>query len=310
MYFCSKFVIMSSTKAWITAFRLRTLPLAFSCIFAGSFVAAYYNSFQWLILILALLTTLFLQILSNLANDYGDTVNGADHEGRVGPTRMVQSGQITLPQMKMAIAVFSLLSLFSGLGLIYVSFDGFVQLRFVLFFLLGVGAIVAALKYTMGSNPYGYKGFGDLFVLVFFGLTGVGGTYFLHANGWNWMVLLPALSVGFLSTGVLNVNNMRDLESDRQAGKSTLVVKLGLQSAKKYHFTLIILSIALLIVFVVLNDFNWINLLFLLATPLLFIHLKVIKTAQTADDFDPQLKKLALSTLALVLLFGLGLMLG
>ena len=218
---------MSSIKAWITAFRLRTLPLAFSSILMGSFLAAYYDSFQGWIFLLAIITTLFLQILSNLANDYGDTVNGADHEGREGPQRMVQSGIISLNKMKIAVMVFAILSFISGIGLIYISFGSLIHLKFLLFLLIGLAAIVAALRYTMGSNPYGYKGLGDLYVLVFFGLVGVGGTYFLHSNNWDWIIILPALAVGFLSSGVLNVNNMRDIESDKEAGKSTLVVKMG-----------------------------------------------------------------------------------
>ncbi|MBS2098603.1 1,4-dihydroxy-2-naphthoate polyprenyltransferase [Carboxylicivirga linearis] len=301
---------MSSVKAWITAFRLRTLPLAFSSILAGSFVAEFYNCFQWPVLLLALFTTLFLQILSNLANDYGDTVNGADHEGRLGPQRMVQSGMITLSQMRIAIVIFSVLSFLSGIGLIYISFGGFIQLRFLLFLLLGMAAIAAALKYTMGSNPYGYKGLGDFYVLVFFGLTGVGGTYFLHSNNWDWTLLLPAFSIGFLSTGVLNVNNMRDIKSDQVAGKRTLVVKIGLNSAKVYHYSLIILSVVLLVVFSIINKFSLLSYLYLAGVPLLFLHMKAIKNAKVADDFDPQLKKLALSTLVLVLLFGLGIMIG
>nr|WP_321410779.1 1,4-dihydroxy-2-naphthoate polyprenyltransferase [uncultured Carboxylicivirga sp.] len=298
---------MSSTKAWITAFRLRTLPLAFSSILMGSFVAAYHGKFQWSILLLALITTLFLQILSNLANDYGDTVNGADHDGRQGPQRMVQSGAISMTQMKIAIIVFSLLSLISGIGLIYASFGGLIQIRFLLFLLIGLGAIAAALKYTMGSNPYGYKGLGDVFVLLFFGLAGVGGTYFLHANEWDWSVLLPALSIGFLSSGVLNVNNMRDVESDRIAGKRTIVVKMGLKTAKVYHYILISFSLILLLIFVLINDFRWIHLLFMAGMPLLLGHILSIRKALVADEFDPQLKKLAISTLISVLLFGAGL---
>ncbi|MCU4165040.1 1,4-dihydroxy-2-naphthoate polyprenyltransferase [Carboxylicivirga caseinilyticus] len=298
---------MSSTKAWITAFRLRTLPLAFSSILMGSFIAAYYGKFQWSILLLALLTTLFLQILSNLANDYGDSVNGADHDGRQGPQRMVQSGAISLNQMKIAIIIFTLLSLGSGIGLIYASFGGLIQIRFLLFLLIGLGAIAAALKYTMGSNPYGYKGLGDVFVLIFFGLAGVGGTYFLHANDWDWRVLLPALSVGFLSSGVLNVNNMRDIESDRTAGKKTIVVKMGLKAAKVYHYVLISFSFIFLLIFVLINDFRLIHLLFIASMPLFLSHILSIKKAWVADDFDPQLKKLAISTLIFVLFMGAGL---
>lgn len=309
VYFCSKYYFMSPIKAWITAFRLRTLPLAFSSIFMGSFVAYYYGTFEWSVFGLAIATTLFLQILSNLANDYGDTVNGADHEGRLGPQRMVQSGAISLGQMKVAIVTFTLLSFVSGLFLIYVSFGNLLNIKFLIFLILGLAAIGAAMKYTMGKNPYGYKGLGDIYVLVFFGLIGVGGTYFLHAVNWNWLVLLPALSVGFLSAGVLNVNNMRDVISDKEAGKHTLVVKMGLDVAKKYHYSLVIMAIVFILAFVFVNDWVWSNFTFVLAVPLLLKHIVDIKKAKSADEFDPQLKKLALSTLVFVLLFGVGLLL-
>ena len=167
---------MTNIKAWFCAFRLRTLPLALSTIIMGSFLAKYYNVFQWPIFIGAAITTLFLQILSNLANDYGDTVNGADHAGRQGPQRMVQAGAISLTNMRKAIIVLALLSLASGILLIYFAFKDATSINSLLFFLLGIGAIAAAMKYTMGKNPYGYKGQGDIFVLLFFGLIGVGGS--------------------------------------------------------------------------------------------------------------------------------------
>lgn len=300
---------MSPIKAWITAFRLRTLPLSFSSILMGSFVAAYHHAFQWMVLILALTTTLFLQVLSNLANDYGDTINGADHEGRQGPQRMVQSGAIPLSKMKLAIVLFAFLSFISGLALLYVSFDGWMQMRFLLFILMGIAAIVAALRYTMGANPYGYKGLGDVYVLIFFGLVGVAGTYFLHANSWEWIVFLPAVSVGLLSAGVLNVNNMRDVDSDLKAGKKTMVVKLGLKAAKVYHYLLLGFAMMCLLCFVFINGGQLFGFLFLLVVPLLGIHIRAIVTANEATDFDPQLKKLSLLTLATVMLFGVGLIL-
>ncbi len=300
---------MSSFKVWISAFRLRTLPLAFSSILMGSFIAAYHHSFQWIVLCMALMTTLFLQILSNLANDYGDTINGADHEGRQGPRRTVQSGVISLKQMKNAIILFALLSFISGIILLHVSFGNFAQIRFLLFILLGIVAIGAAMRYTMGNNPYGYKGLGDIYVFAFFGLVGVGGTYFLHTGLWNWSILLPAIAIGTLSTGVLNVNNMRDIESDKEAGKQTLVVRIGLKRAKTYHFVLIGLAITSLFCFVIITPFSWHRFTFMLALPILFIHIKAIKMADMATGFDRQLKKLALSTLITVILFGIGLIL-
>ncbi len=300
---------MTKVNAWISAFRLRTLPLALSTIIMGAFLAQFFGMFKWPVFLLAALTTLFLQVLSNLANDYGDTVNGADHQGRLGPQRMVQSGAITKQNMRRAILFFSIFSLMSGLSLIYFAFRDATSYQSLLFFVIGIAAIVAAMKYTMGKNPYGYRGQGDLFVLLFFGLVGVGGSFYLHGQQLEWTVVLPALAVGFLSTGVLNLNNMRDVESDREAGKNTIVVKNGISRAKKYHYTLIIGALVLSLFFIALNSPSYLMFLFLLSLPLFVRHLMVVRKARVADDFDPELKKLALSTLAYVLLFGTGLIL-
>ncbi len=299
---------MTKVRAWVSAFRLRTLPLALSTIIMGGFLAQFYGSFQWPVFLWAAVTTLFLQVLSNLANDYGDTINGADHHGRQGPQRMVQSGAISRKGMRLAIVLFSVLALVSGLILIYISFSRATSFKSLLFFMLGIASIAAAMKYTMGNNPYGYRGRGDLFVLLFFGLVGVGGSFYLHGQMLEWRVILPALAVGFLSTGVLNLNNMRDRNSDRAAQKNTLVVQHGLDWAKRYHYILVIGSICFSVMFVLLNGLKASMFLFALSTPLFIRHLLVVSKGREADDFDPQLKKLALSTLVYVLLFGAGLL--
>ena len=299
---------MTKASAWLNAFRLRTLPLALSSILMGSMLAAYYYAFQIKVLIGAAITTLFLQILSNLANDYGDTVNGADHSGRQGPQRMVQSGAISPREMRMAIIVFALLSLVSGLFLIYTAFQNAVSIHGLLFFALGIGAIAAAMKYTMGKNPYGYKGMGDVFVLLFFGIIGVGGSFYLHTGWVSWITLLPALAVGMLSAGVLNLNNMRDINSDREAGKVTLVVRHGMTWAKGYQYILVAGAILFLLFFVCISGCEIGHLLFVGTLPFFIRHLVVVSKATKADDFDPELKKLALSTLLLVILFGCGLL--
>jgi len=274
----------------------------------GSFVAAYYHQFRWEVALLAGLTTLFLQILSNLANDYGDTQNGADHEGRKGPRRMVQSGAISTLEMKRMIIVFVLLSFVSGIWLIVISLGNVMTWKALVFLLLGIGAIAAAMKYTMGKNPYGYRGLGDVYVFLFFGLAGVVGTWFLHSGQWNFWVLLPASAVGFLSAGVLNLNNMRDFESDRIAGKNTLVVKLGVPLARRYHLGLLASSFICLLVFVLFQSFSWFHLLFLMAALLIVVHARRVVMVEELQDLDPELKRLALSTLLIVLLFGTGLL--
>ena len=294
-------------KAWIEAMRLRTLPLAVAVIAMGGFVAAFNSRFSWLIFTLAVSTTLFLQILSNLANDYGDSIHGADNADRIGPKRAVQTGAISSKSMKKAIYVFGALSLLSGMALIYFGLINLGWIYIAGFLGLGIMAIAAAIKYTAGDNPYGYKGLGDLFVFVFFGLIGVGGTYFLHTHQLNWLVLLPAASMGLLSVGVLNVNNMRDHISDKKAGKNSLVVKMGFKRAKTYHSLLIIGALVSAGSYMALNYNSPWQLLFLVSVPLLVLHLIAVLNNNRPQLLDKQLKILALSTMVFCITFGIGL---
>jgi 1,4-dihydroxy-2-naphthoate octaprenyltransferase len=296
--------IRTKKEAWLHAVRLRTLPLALASIFAGSFLAYWQAAFRWEVLLLASLTTIFLQILSNLSNDYGDTVHGADSNARQGPVRAVQSGLITLPEMKQAMFLFGGLSLVVGLLLIYVSLQDW---RLFLGFLgLGLAAIWAAIRYTSGNNPYGYAGLGDISVFLFFGLVGVCGTFFLHSLSAEPLSLLLAVSLGCFSTAVLNINNIRDIDSDLLAGKKSIPVRIGKTKALYYHWTLIVLAFACLFAF------SWISrqpytLLATLTLPLMISIGKGIQRAESAAATDPFLKKMALSTLLWTLLFGLGL---
>jgi 1,4-dihydroxy-2-naphthoate octaprenyltransferase len=293
-----------NVKIWLSAFRLRTLPLSLSCIGMGGFLAAAQNKFNGLIFFLCCATTIFLQILSNLSNDYGDTINGADHAERVGPQRAVQSGAISARQMKVAIIVFVLLCLVSGVSLLYISFG--IELKPFLYFLgLGLLSIAAAIAYTVGRKPYGYIGLGDLSVLIFFGLVGVMGSLYLFTKEFNMSFMLPALSCGFFSIAVLNINNIRDIESDRTAGKFSIPVRIGREKARIYHWILLLSGIACATIFVSLNFKSPIQFLFLLATSLLFINGKKVSTLPS-EKLDPMLKQMALSTLLFVLLFGIG----
>ncbi len=283
---------MASIKAWVSAFRLRTLPLTFSSILSGAAFAWLNHSVSNIhILVLALLTTLFLQVLSNLANDYGDSQHGVDNDQRIGPQRTVQSGAIRAGQMKVALYIFSGLSFFSGVVLTLVSFSK-EQLPWIgLFIFLGAAAIWAAIKYTAGKNPYGYRGLGDVFVFLFFGVLGVCGTYFLMAKTFSWDVMMWSFAMGAFSTGVLNVNNMRDIENDKRSGKHSIPVKLGLEGAKRYHYSLLVSGMVLVIMLSIINGV-WAA---LLSIPLFFIHLKQVSKA-TSAQLDPQLKRLSLST--------------
>jgi 1,4-dihydroxy-2-naphthoate polyprenyltransferase len=295
-------------KNWLEAFRLRTLTLSLSCILIA-FTAAFINNtaIDYKIVIFTIITTVFLQILSNVANDLGDFISGADGIDRVGPERMTSSGKISKQQMTFAVVFFSIASLVSGSYLLYLSRNNISVEAIAIMFLIGLGAIAAAIKYTVGKSPYGYMGLGDVFVFIFFGLVGVGGSYFLFTGEYEFSVLFPSITMGFLSMGVLNLNNMRDYYSDKKNNKNTIVVKIGLEKAFIYHALLIIFSQISILTFVVINFSNYFNFIFLLASLLLFLSLKRIKSnLYQSKELDPELKKLAITTLLLNILLLVG----
>ena len=296
-------------KHWISAFRLRTLPLALSNSIIGSCLAAADDHFRWSVFGLAALTTILLQVMSNMANDYGDFVNGKDTAERIGPKRMVQSGEITPKTMLRGIIIIGILCAVSGLALILIGTQGMEITNLLIFGALGLGAIVAAIKYTVGKNPYGYRGFGDIFVFIFFGLVGVIGTYFLHTQLFHWDLLLPSSAIGFLSTGVLNMNNMRDYEADKNAGKTTIVVKMGVKKAAIYHLLLVGGAGLLTIIYTLLNYHSAWQWLFLLSFPVLFLNLKKVFTYKDALELYPELPRLSMASLMYAMTFGIGLLL-
>ena len=300
----------STTKfgVWIGALRLRTLPLALSSISLGSFLAVFENRFRLLVFILSALTTICLQILSNLANDYGDSVHGADSEKRKGPGRAVQQGLISAGTMKKAIYVLIGLSLLSGISLLYISF-GFNLKVFLGFFTVGILSILAAVSYTAGVKPYGYAGLGDIAVMLFFGFVGVMGVFYLHTGFISPGYVLPAATCGFFSVAVLNINNIRDIESDRQAGKKSLPVRLGRKKAIIYHWILLVSGWLSALVFTWLNYTSAVQLVFIASIPLFWRNAKAVAVTTDNSMLDPWLKQMALSTLLFVLLFGAGLIL-
>lgn len=301
---CLTFGSMSKTnvtnfKHWLAAFRFRTLFLSFSCIGAGIASASFYVELNVAIAVFTLLTALFLQILSNLANDYGDSIHGADSQHRKGPKRAVQAGVISAGQMKTAVILFSLLSLISGILLLVFAYPVIELSGIISLFVLGLFAIAAAILYTNGKRPYGYLGLGDISVFVFFGLVAVLGTSYLQIGEFKSDILYPAITFGLLSVGVLNVNNMRDIESDMIAGKYSVPVRLGIEKAKIYHYNLLVAVIILISIYFDNNDLNFGFLLLPFAAFLL--HLMKIFKAKTVEEFDPQLKVLSLSSFLLCL---------
>ncbi|MGP8215839.1 MAG: 1,4-dihydroxy-2-naphthoate polyprenyltransferase [Bacteroidia bacterium] len=296
---------MSNLKEWIVSFRLRTLPLALACTGMGSILAAGFRLFNLKIFILTSATAIFLQVLSNLANDYGDTMKGTDNENRVGPQRALQSGKISLTSMRYAIIICALLALISGCWLLYEATSGQNFSVFIIFLLLGLGCIAAAIWYTVGKKPYGYAGLGDIAVFIFFGLIGVGGTFYLHVHAIPFSIFFPAASLGLFSTGVLNINNMRDINNDAASGKKTMAVRMGLNKAKKYHIALISFAVLFMILFTAIHfDSPW-HCLFFIALPLFFIQVKNI-VKEESSQMDKYLKQLSLTTLLMVICLGIG----
>lgn len=312
-------------KHWIEAARLRTLPLSVSGIIVGSMYALAYPTdniltptevFNWQLFGFALLTTLGLQILSNFANDYGDGIKGTDNEHRVGPKRAIQSGVISAPAMKRAIIITSILTFISATLLIYFAFGVDYIWYSLIFLILGILAIISAIRYTVGNTAYGYSGYGDVFVFIFFGLVSTLGVNFLYSKQLDWILVLPAVAIGFLSVGVLNLNNMRDIESDKMSNKNTVVVKIGLAAAKKYHYFLVVSAMILVLVFAIYIDFNkdvepekfnFDTYFFIVAFFPLISHLMTVYKNKDSRLLDPELKKLAISTFLLSILLSLSL---
>ena len=301
---------MKNLSVWLTALRLRTLPLATASIIVAAGIAAHEHIFNVKIFILSLITALLLQILSNLANDYGDAITGADDEHRVGPLRGMQTGDITQKAMKFAIIFTTLLTLCSGIGLLMVALEGDL-FSWLLFLGLGALAIIAAITYTMGKVPYGYRAMGDLAVFIFFGLLGVIGSFYLYDLSADWLLLLPASSVGMLSAAVLNINNMRDVENDTKHNKTTLVVMFGRDVAFKYHVFLITCAALFASCYLAnLQETEIWQYVFLLAMSPLIKSSLALKTAidensQSGEVFNEQLKNTAISTFVFAMLFAL-----
>lgn len=287
---------MAKIKLWIEAARPRTLPLALAGLAMGNLLAFKHNTFSWSVFIFSILTATFLQVLSNYANDYGDFKNGADNDDRIGPKRAVHSGDITEEQMFSAIVLFAILSLIFGVYLLYLASSVVNVMWLITMLVFGLASIAAAYKYTASKNPYGYKGFGDIAVFLFFGLLAVLGAYFLQTGKVDVIMLLPACAFGFLSTAVLNLNNMRDIENDANSGKITIAVRLGLKNAKNYHYALIALAAACFTIFCCIKYSMWYQFLFLTPLILLYLHFTKVKKRATYLEFNPLLKELALSS--------------
>lgn len=297
---------MITFKSLYASARLRSLPLSISGILIGSAMAYYNGAFRIDIFLLALLTTICFQLLSDFANDYGDSQKGTDNQARLGPKRAIQSGAMTLSEMKKIIGVTMIISLLSAIILIYIAFGRENIIYSLSFFVLTIMAIMAAIKYTIGRNAYGYKGLGDIFVFIFFGLISVAGSYFLYTHQLQWKVLLPASAIGMLCMAVLNLNNMRDIDNDRAMNKRTIPVILGKELARYYHYILVLLPMLLLMAYSLLTLQLGMKTIYIIAFIPLIFHLIYVKKHINPQELDSQLKVVALSTFLISILFFVG----
>ena len=296
---------------WIGAMRPRTLPLALATILLGTLLAADRGFFDATLLVLTALTATAYQILSNLSNDLGDALRGADDRRAEGAEkRAVASGLITASSMRRAVGIATLVALLLTAATSWLGTRGLSPSFFILFILLGLAAIASARGYTLGRFAYGYRGLGDLFVLFFFGPVGVAGSFFLQTQSWDWLMLLPGLSVGLFAAGVLNLNNMRDIETDRAAGKNTLAGKMGLSMARLYQLLLLFQGWLAATLFVLVQAPVTCSRSFLFAATLPLMAETAWKgwKAKTPAEFDKLLKPLALQTVLFALLMGIGLL--
>ncbi|MFP1962778.1 1,4-dihydroxy-2-naphthoate polyprenyltransferase [Lonsdalea quercina] len=297
----------SKTQAWLDSLRPKTLPLAFASIVTGSAIAGWQSSFKPGVALLALLTAGLLQILSNLANDYGDAVKGSDTETRIGPLRGIQTGAISLTELRNALLVTVLLTIVSGLSLVALACEKPVDI--VVFLGLGLMAILAAITYTVGNRPYGYIGLGDISVLIFFGWLSVAGSYVLQTGHFDSIVMLPATACGLLATAVLNINNLRDIDNDRLSGKNTLAVRLGAQKARRYHMLLLMAAPLCLGLFALIYLQSLAGWLFIFSLPLLVKQGRYVLRETTAFSMRPMLEKTVKCALLTNILFAAGVML-
>ncbi|WP_118843707.1 1,4-dihydroxy-2-naphthoate octaprenyltransferase [Haemophilus haemolyticus] len=297
-------------KMWWETARPKTLPLALASIFTGSALGYWANpqGFNGLVMALCLLTTILLQVLSNFANDYGDHQKGSDTEERIGPLRGIQKGAISVKELKWGLILMVVASFLSGSFLIGIAYENLSDL--FAFAGLGILAIVAAITYTVGAKPYGYMGLGDISVLVFFGLLGVGGTYYLQTHSIDSHIILPAIGSGLLASAVLNINNLRDIEQDAKAGKNTLAVRLGAYKGRVYHCILLSVAALCYLAFAVATAISWTNYLFVLAMPWLAKHALFVYRSQQPSELRPMLAQMSMISLLINILFSLGLLIG
>ena len=295
---------MNKFRAAVASRRLRTLPLSTGGVILGILLATADFKVDLWVAVLIVLTTVCLQILSNLSNELGDVLHGTDTEDRQGPQYGLNSGVLSIGEMKVLIGIFVALCIISGTAMTLLSFGTLWDITPILVLLMGAAAIMGAMKYTLGRNPYGYRGLGDVYVFLFFGLVAVMGSYFVASHTLFWRLLLPGAAVGCFSVGVLNVNNIRDMKTDA-ANRVTVAIRLGERKAKIYQTVLIVLGWLFMLVYCQLRMFSWWHYLFVITLPLFILHLRGVWKRE-GKQLDPMLPLLVMSTFLFCLLAGIG----
>ena len=295
---------MNKFRAAVASMRLRTLPLSTGGVILGILLATADFKVDVWVAVLIVLTTVCLQILSNLSNELGDVLHGTDTEDRQGPQYGLNSGVLSIGEMKVLIGIFVALCIISGTAMTLLSFGTLWDITPILVLLMGAAAIMGAMKYTLGRNPYGYRGLGDVYVFLFFGLVAVMGSYFVASHTLFWRLLLPGAAVGCFSVGVLNVNNIRDMKTDA-ANRVTVAIRLGERKAKIYQTVLIVLGWLFMLVYCQLRMFSWWHYLFVITLPLFILHLRGVWKRE-GKQLDPMLPLLVMSTFLFCLLAGIG----
>ena len=295
---------MNKFRAAVASMRLRTLPLSTGGVILGILLATADFKVDLWVAVLIVLTTVCLQILSNLSNELGDVLHGTDTEDRQGPQYGLNSGVLSIGEMKVLIGIFVVLCIISGTAMTLLSFGTLWDITPILVLLMGAAAIMGAMKYTLGRNPYGYRGLGDVYVFLFFGLVAVLGSYFVASHTLFWRLLLPGAAVGCFSVGVLNVNNIRDMKTDA-ANRVTVAIRLGERKAKIYQTILIVLGWLFMLVYCQLRMFSWWHYLFVITLPLFILHLRGVWKRE-GKQLDPMLPLLVMSTFLFCLLAGIG----
>jgi len=292
---------LNGLQIWLIAARPRTLPAAVAPVLVGTALAWTVGSLDWIAFIAAALGALFIQVGTNLSNDYSDARRGADTEERLGPVRVTAGGLV--PPKQVLVATYASFGMAVLCGVYLIIIAGPVLL------LIGAASILAGVLYTGGPRPYGYEGFGEVFVFTFFGIVAVTGSYYVQRQALEWEAFVLAVPVGLLASAILVVNNVRDLDTDRRAGKKTLAVRLGRANTRRLFAAMLALAYPTALIPSLVGSLNAWPLLVVLTIPIAVALVKTVASHTDGPTLNSALAKSGLLELAFCLLLTIGLLL-